>query len=148
MCHGKLGQWDEAIKSYVRCIELDTKSESATGFVLNLLEAFTCAERPEQLLRFVDDVERKGWMLPTEGPDADKYNAIFHGFRAIALKLTGKDSSEAEQAMRRFTAKPDFKITDWTWDELNGWLKTTKLAPDRKAAAERIITELQGAQIR
>ncbi len=147
MCHGKLGQWDEAIKSYVRAIELDTKSESATGFVLNLLEAFTCAERPEQLLRFVDDVEQKGWKLPTDGPDAGKYNAIFHGFRAIALKLTGKDSSQAEQAMRRFTAKPDFKITDWTWDELNGWLKKTKLAPDRKAAAEKIIAELQGTKI-
>ena len=31
--------------------------------------------------------------------------------------------------MQQYTSKRDFKIKDWTWDELNGWLKRTKLAP-------------------
>ena len=50
--------------------------------------------------------------------------------------------------MREFTGKPDFKITAWTWDELDQWLKTTKLAPDRKAAVEKIIAELQSDKTR
>ena len=144
MCHGKLGQWDDAVIAYTRSIELDMKSERALSVVFNLLEALTCAERSEQLLRFIEDVEKKGWKLPTEGPQVDKYNALFHGFRAIALKLSGKDSSRAEQMMRQFTSKPDFQITNWTWDELNGWLKKTTLPPDRKAAAQKIVSELQG----
>jgi tetratricopeptide (TPR) repeat protein len=144
MCYGKLGQWDDAIRAYTRSVEIDLQSERATAVVLNLLEALTCAERSEQLLKFVRDVEHKGWKLPTEGSSADKFNALFHGFRAIALKLSGMDASEAEQAMSQFTSNAEFKINDWTWDELNGWLKTTKLARDRKAAVEKIVKELQG----
>src|SRR5207253_2543876 len=97
------------------------------------------AERPEQLLQFVQEVEKKGWKLPTEGSQAAKYNALFHGFRAIALRMSGKDASAAERAMRQYTSKPGFKITNWTWDELNQWLKTTKLAPERKGAVEKTI---------
>ncbi len=145
MCYGKLGRWDEAIKAYTRGIDLDPKSELATGVVYNLLEALIVAERPEQLLQFVQDVEKKGWKLPTEGAAA-KYNAIYHGYRAIALLMSGKDASEAERAMRQFTGKPDFKITGWTWDEIDQWLKTTKLAPDRKAAVQKIVAELRGTK--
>ena len=83
MCYGKLGRWDEAIKSYTRSIELDLKSASATGVVLNLLEALTCAERPEQLLQFVETIEKKGWVPPKEGTSDSKYAALFHGFQAI-----------------------------------------------------------------
>ena len=129
MCYGKLDRWDDAIKSYTRSIELDMQSERGTGVVLNLLEALTCADRPEQLLQFVPSIEKKGWKLPKEGSEADKYAALFHGFQAIALVVSGKDASQAEQAMRRITGKPNFKITDWTWDELNTWFKKAKLAP-------------------
>jgi tetratricopeptide (TPR) repeat protein len=148
MCYGKLGRWDDAIKSYISGVDIALKSGGAATVILNLLEAFTCAERPEQLLEFVQTLEKKGWKRPTEGPAADSENALYHGFRAIALKLTGRDPSEAERMMRELTGKPSFEITDWTWDELNGWLKATKLAPDRKAFAERIIAELQGTRTR
>ena len=130
MCHGKIGQWDDAIKAYTHSIELDSKSENATGVVLNLLEALTCADRPELVLQFIQTMEKKGWKLPTEGASAGVYGALFHGLRSIALKLTGKDASQAELAMRQFTSKSDYKTVGWTWDELNNWLKTTKLAPN------------------
>jgi tetratricopeptide (TPR) repeat protein len=148
MCYGKLGRWDDAIRSYTRSIELDLKSEGATGVVVNLLEALTCAERPEQLLQFVESIKLKGWELPRAGAEAAKYSALFHGFRAIALMISGKDASEAEKAMRQFTGKPDFKVTNWSWDELNNWLKTTKLAADRKAAVEKVIAELERTETR
>ncbi len=148
MCYGKLGRWDEAIAAYTRSVEIDIKGDGATGHILNLLEALTVAERPDQLLQFVQDVEKKGWNLPQEGSTAAKYNALFHGFRAIALRMSGKDASEAERKMRQFTGKPDFKIATWTWDEMNEWLKTTKLSPDRKAAVEKIVDELKGTKSR
>jgi tetratricopeptide (TPR) repeat protein len=140
MCYGKLGRWDEAVAAYMRSIELDLKSPGATGVVLNLLEALVAAERPEQLLKFIQTIKAKGWEPSKEGEE----NALFHGFRSIALLMSGKDASEAERSMRQFTGKAGFKITGWTWDEINGWLKTTRLAPDRKAAVEKIVAELQG----
>jgi tetratricopeptide (TPR) repeat protein len=119
--------------------------ERTAGTILNTLEALTCADRPQELLRLLEAIEKKGWQMPSEGTQAARDNALYQGFRAMALRMSGKDASEAESAMRRFTGKPGFKITGWTWDELNQWRKTTKLAPDRKAAVEKIIAELQGS---
>src|SRR5207249_4097580 len=98
MCYGKLERWDEAIGSYTRSVELYLKKKDTvkvSGVICNLLEALIVAERPEQLLQFVQEVEKKGWKLPTEGSQAAKYNALFHGFRAIALRMSGKDASAA-----------------------------------------------------
>jgi tetratricopeptide (TPR) repeat protein len=143
-CYGKLGRWDEAIKAYTRSIELDLKSDAATGHILNLLEALVAADRSEQLLQFIQTVERKGWKLPKEGTPAAEYNALYHGFRAIALRMSGKDALDAERQMRQYTGKPGYKLTGWTWDELDQWLRRTKLAPDRKAAVGKLIAELKG----
>jgi tetratricopeptide (TPR) repeat protein len=145
MCLGKLGRWDDAIKSYTRGIELDITNAGVVGVVINLLEALTCAERPEQLLEFVKSIDKKGWKLPADDAPAGKYNAFFFGFQAMALLATGKDATEAEGMMRRLIAKRLYKDGDWTWDELNGWLKTTRIAPDRKRAVEKIIAELKGS---
>lgn len=144
ICYGRLGHWDDAIKAYRRSIELVPRIEDATGYLLNLLEALTCAERPNELLEFVQAIEKKGWKLPEIGSQVAKQNALFHGFRAIALLVSGKDASEAEIAMRQFSGQPGFQVTGWRWDELNNWLKTTKLAADRKAAVAKILGELQG----
>jgi hypothetical protein len=72
-----------------------------------------------------------------------KYNALYHGFRAIALRMSGKDASDAERMMRQLTSNPDYEIS-WDWDDLNQWLKRTKLVLARKAAVENNITELIG----
>jgi WD40 repeat protein len=144
MCYGKLDRWDEAITAYTRSVELDIKSANATGHIFNLLEALISAERPEQLLQFIEAVEKKGWKLPKESARAVKYSALFHGFRAMALHMSGQDATEAERMLHAITGKPGFKISAWTWDELDGWLKTTKLAPDRKGAVAKIIAELKG----
>ena len=144
MCYGKLGRWDEAVAAYTRGVEFEPKGDRATGAILNSLEALIIAQRPEQLLQLVHAVEEKGWELPKEGTKSASYNALFHGFRAIALRMGGQDSSEAERAMRQYSGKPDFKVTDWSWAELDQWLKTTKLAPNRKTAVEGIIAELKG----
>ncbi len=90
------------------------------------------------LLKFILTVEKKGWTL--EG----LYSALYHGFHAIARVMSGKDPAEAETAMRKIIDAKDFKIEGWSWDELDGWLKTTKLDSDRKAAIEKIIEELKG----
>jgi tetratricopeptide (TPR) repeat protein len=144
MCYGKLDRWDEAIAAYTRGVQLHEKSESATWAVLDLLEALVCAERPEQLLQFAKEVRAKGWELPVAGDGAARDNALFHGLQAISLTASGKDASEALRAMHEFTSRRTFKMTGWNWDEIDRWLKTTKIAPDRKAAAEKIVAELKG----
>ena len=68
-------------------------------------------------------------MPPSEGVSSDINFAAFHAYVAIALHESGKDASAEEQAMRRFTSKPDFKIVGWSWDEVDTWLKKTKLVP-------------------
>jgi tetratricopeptide (TPR) repeat protein len=146
-CYGKLGRWDEAIKAYTRSLELDVKGDDSAGRVLNTLEALIVAEKPEQLLGLIESVKARGWTLPKTGSGADKYGALYHGFRAMALISIGKDASEAERSMRAFTGKKGFAATGWTWDELDGWLKRTKLAADRKVAAEKILSELKGEQL-
>ncbi len=143
-CYGKLGRWDDAIKEYIRSIDADLNSQDAQSIILNLLEALTCAEHFEQLLQFVDTIEKKGWRLPPDDSASGRHNAFFYGFKAIAQRMTGKDPSGAERMMRQLTGRPGYKESNWTWEELNGWLKTTKLAPDRKAAAEKIVAELKG----
>jgi tetratricopeptide (TPR) repeat protein len=142
VCYGKLGQWESAIKAYTRSIELDLKSEAATDNLFNLLEAMIITGHPDELFQVLRTVEKKGWKLPKAGPNAARYGALHHGFRAMALRMGGKDATEAERAMRQFIARRDFKAAGWTWDELNEWLKTTKLAPDRKYAVEEIIAQL------
>ena len=146
LARGKLAQWDDAIKAYTRSVELDQKSESATIVVLDLMEALICAERPEQVMQFAQSIAAKGWVPPSDGSLAPRHNALYHGIQAIALRMTGKDASDAERTMRQFTAKPEFAEMDhaWRWDELDQWLKTTKIAPDIKVQAERIIHELKG----
>lgn len=150
ICCGKLARWDEAIQAYRRSVDLYFKTQdtaNVAGPICNLLEALLIADRPADLIKFVQTVEKKGWKLPTDGSRSAKYNAVFHGFRAIALRMSGEDSSQAELAMRQYTSKAGLKI-NWTWDELNQWLQTTKLAPDRKADVEKIIAELKGSPIR
>ena len=44
--------------------------------------------------------------------------------------------------MRRFTGQPGYTaVVGWSWDELDGWLKTTKLAPGRKAVVTALLFE-------
>jgi tetratricopeptide (TPR) repeat protein len=148
MCYGKLNRWEEAVVAYTRSIEMDSKGDRTTGVVCTLMESLVTAERPELLLQFVQAVDKKGWRLPKEGPQLVRYAHIFHGFRAIALLMDGKDATEAERAMRDVTGKPDFKPTGWSWVEMDAWLKATKLAPDRKAAVGKIVAELKGTPSR
>jgi tetratricopeptide (TPR) repeat protein len=144
-CYGKLGRWDDAIASYTRSVELDLKNGKVPGPVPSLLEAMICAERPGRVLPFVQSLEKKGWKLPAEGALSAEYNAFFYGFQAIALRMIGKDSSEPERMMRSLTGKPGYNRPGWSWDEFDGWFKTTKLAADRKAAVEKIVSELKNA---
>jgi len=148
MCYAKLGRWDEAITACTRSVELDIKSDDATSHILNLLQALISAERPERLFQFVESVEKKGWKLPKEGTDAAKYNAFFHAFRAVALRMTGQDATQAERMLHAITRKPGYKTTGWNWEELDAWLKKTKLAPDRKEAVDSIIADLKGTTTR
>ncbi len=145
-CYGKLGRWDEAIAAYTRGIELNLKSDRAYGVICDLLEGLICADRPEQLRPFIESIKTKGWELPKAGAAGEKYTVLFHGFCSIASIMIGEDASQSTQAMRQITGKPNFKVTSWIWDDLNNWLKKTKLAPDRKAAVEKIIAELQGTK--
>ena len=134
---GKLERWDEAIKEYILGVEHDLRSQRATQIVSNLLHALICAERPDQLFQFLETIKAKGWLPPSEGSSSDIHCTAFHAYVAIALHQSGKDASAEEQAMRRFTSKPDFKIVGWSWDELETWLKKTKLGPTARRPSSR-----------
>jgi hypothetical protein len=64
----------------------------------------------------------------------------------MALKMAGKDASLPERSMREITARPGYRSEGWSWDELDGWLKRSKISPDRRKAVEKIINELKGEQ--
>src|SRR5262249_54131715 len=136
--------WDDALKAYIRAVELDPKSEQATGYVLNTFEALVCAERPEQLFDFLRSVREKGWELPSMGEEATLEGVIYHGYTAIALAMSRKDTSESLKAMRALSRTAGFKTEGWSWDELDRWLKTTRLPADVKAAVESIVHEMKG----
>jgi tetratricopeptide (TPR) repeat protein len=142
LCYCKLYRWDEAIKAYNRGIDLDL---NRPGIVLDLIEAHIAAERPSQLFEVIEALEKRGWKLPTAGSRESEYTALYHGFRAIALHMIGKDASAAERAMREITGKKDYE-SNWGWNELNQWLKTTKLPPERKTVIVKIIDELKGTK--
>src|SRR5262245_31067534 len=110
MCYGKLNRRDAAIPAYARSIEFDVKSDQATGLLLNAFDALIIAEKPAELLTLVEKVRGKGWALPSSSAEANKYAALYHGFQAMALRMSGKDASDAERRMREFTAKKDFAI--------------------------------------
>ena len=110
MCYGKLGRWDEAIAAYLR-LELDVKSEQATGHVLNALEALVVAEKPEQLLSLVEKVGSNGWTLPKPGPNADKFISLFHGFPAMVKspmmpKTPPRPSARCERSRASRASRP------------------------------------------
>jgi tetratricopeptide (TPR) repeat protein len=144
MCLGKLRRWREAVAAYKRAIEMDPLDKSGNGTVYDCFEALIAAEQPDELLQLVQELKKKGFE-PQDKPGSDKYHALYQAFQAMALCMSGRDPHAAEQAMREFTNKRDFKITGWTWDELDEWLKTTKLQPDRKKAIEDIIRSLKGS---
>ena len=62
-------------KAYTRSLDLDLDSADTAGRVCDLFEAFVIAERPEELLHFVQTLDKKRWELPKEGRQAPKYPA-------------------------------------------------------------------------
>jgi hypothetical protein len=62
--------------------------------------------------------------------------------------MSGKDASEAELKRRDFTDRLRYRMTGHNWNELSGWLKRTKPAPNRTAAVEKMIGEFKGASTR
>lgn len=148
MCYGKLGQWDEAIGSYQRAFDLDPNSPRGTGTALNLLEAFIVSERFADAKPFADGLAQKKWQPQGNWPDhASQRRALFYGFQAIALLCLGKDADDMEKLMRQHTALTNMDASSWGWYEVNEWLKTTKLAPDRMARIERLLAELKGVTL-
>jgi tetratricopeptide (TPR) repeat protein len=143
-CYGKLAHWDEAIAAYTASVERDLTGPRSTGHVLNCLEAFIAADRPGDLFAFLQTIENKGWKLPSEGLQAKRNTALYHGFRAIALRATGQEAADDERAMRQITGNGNLDAGGWSWDEIDRWFQTTKLAPDRKEAVAKILDELRG----
>jgi hypothetical protein len=69
---------------------------------------------------------------------------LFYGFQAVAQRMLGKDAAELEKKMHQYAALTRMESMEWRWEEIDDWLKATKLAPDRKGAVSRIIAVLQG----
>jgi tetratricopeptide (TPR) repeat protein len=146
-CYGRLGRWDEALTAHKRAFELEAKEPTGTDAALHLLEAFILSGRPGEVEPFVAGLVQKKWQ-PREGtPDRlNQASAMFYGFQAVAQRVLGNDATELEKKMRQYTALTRMKRLIWSWVYIDDWLKTTKLAPDRKAAVEKIIGELKGVR--
>jgi tetratricopeptide (TPR) repeat protein len=145
MCYGKSGQWKGAINAYQRALELEPDTVRGTGTVLSLLEAYITSDSPADADQFADGLVKKKWQ--PKATDALRLNqdfALFYGFHAVARRALGKDATDLEKKMREYTVLAKMDQSKWGWDEINEWWKTTKLAPDRKAAVEVILAELKG----
>ncbi len=128
------------------CFRIDD-TPAINGRMCNLLEAYVIAERPGDLVAFVADLEKERAMGRPHVAAAERnhYLALFHAFQAMALHLQGKDATAAERQMRAVLRKSSFKKTDWGWDELDGWLKRTRIDTGRRRAIEQIVAELKAA---
>ena len=144
-CYGRLGRWDEAILAHKRAFELEAKGSTGTDAALGLLQAFIVSERPADVESFVAGLVEKKWQPREEKTNRlNRASAMFYGFQAIAQRMLGKDATELEKKMRQYAALTWMRGMNWGWEEIDDWLKTTKLAPDRKAAIQKILDELKG----
>jgi hypothetical protein len=148
-CYGRLSRWDEAFDAHNKASELEAKQTTGTDASLGLVEAFIVSERPEKIGLFIADLMEKKWQPREEKTNRlNKASAMFYGLQAVAQRMLGKDAAELEKKMRQYTALTKMQSMDWRWDEMDDWLKATKLAPERKAAVERIIAELKGRSLK
>jgi hypothetical protein len=144
-CYGRLSRWNEAFAAHKKAVELEAKQTTGTDATLGLLEAFLLSERPEKVGPFIADLMAKKWQ-PREEKTTRRIqaSALFYGFQAIAQRMLGQEATDLEKQMRQYTSQTRMENMDWRWDELDAWLKGTKLAPERKAAVEKIVAELKG----
>jgi tetratricopeptide (TPR) repeat protein len=136
----KLERWDEAITAYRKCHELNPKDSET---VLNLLAVMIVGGQPKEVLAFID----KLWApKPPSTPKERRDLALMHGLHAIANRLTSDEPTEssAEKKLFELTAVPGFKVTTWTWDEIDAWLAKVDVPDLKKATIRRIVEELKG----
>ncbi len=148
LCHTYLGQWDEARACYAKAFETAPEDARAPSFVLNLLEATICAERPEEVLRFFESLDAKGWKRKVNSTNAILFDAISVGIRAMAMRLTGQNADALEQQLAEMLDRPNVRVTDWSWKEIDGWLAKTKLDAAKLDPVKKIIAVLRRRQKR
>jgi tetratricopeptide (TPR) repeat protein len=144
-CYGRLSRWDEAFAAHRKAVELEAKQTTGSDATLGLLEAFLLRERPEKVGPFIIELMAKK-SQPREETTTRRIqaSALFYGFQAVAQRMLGQEATDLEKKMRQNTSQTRMENMDWRWDEMDAWLKGTKLSPDRKAAVEKIIAELKG----
>jgi tetratricopeptide (TPR) repeat protein/tRNA A-37 threonylcarbamoyl transferase component Bud32 len=143
-CQGKLGQWEEAVKAYRRSYQLNP---SATGNVLELLEALVVSGRPKEVCAFAAGLDRKTWSPPPPHTRPVARNLAFaNGLLAVAEQLTsdGDDETPAERRLLEITSVPGVDLSGWSWAEIDGWFAKADLPNRKKSAIARILDELKG----
>ncbi len=149
ICYGRLSRWDEALGAHKKASELEAKQTTGSNATLSLLEAFILSERAELVEPFIAGLREKKWQPREEKTShLDQATAMWSGFQALAQRMLGKDAAELEKKMRQHTALTRMQNMDWDWQEIDDWLKATKLAPDRKSAVEKILAELKGIPLK
>jgi tetratricopeptide (TPR) repeat protein len=144
MCQGKLGHWDEAVKAYQRSYQL---RPAHTGNVLNLLEGLVISGQAKEACRLAAGLDKKIWSPTLPYTRLERRNfALMNGLHAIALRLTSDEPGEsaAEKKLCELMADPGFKLTGWTWTEIDTWLAKVDIPESKKAAIRRLVEELKG----
>ena len=143
MCHGKLGRWDEALAAYTQAFETAPDGPKAPWIVLNLVEAMVCADRPGDAIRFFESLDRRSWAPKLAAADVIRFQGLSLGYRAIALRVSGKDAGEAEKRLAAFLDRPNVHVTGWSWDETDGWLARAKADGAALEAVKKIVADLR-----
>jgi hypothetical protein len=148
-----LGRWTQAIDALQRAVGTEpNRNEVCTLAVLHLLQVYLLGERPTEAEQLAITLDRKGW-LPSAA-NAVQHNqrlALFKGFQAAAKRMLGKDAGALENQVREaYLKNAVVNELAWSWAEFDNWLSSqaeVRLAPDRKAALEKIVLELKGITV-
>lgn len=142
-CLGKLGRWEEAVKTYQRGYKRDPLNR---GIALNLIEALIVSGQPKQARELIASLDKKIWAPePPLAPAVAANLTVLAGLTAIAERLITDDDAPTpgERAVLEFNSVPGLEL-GWTWDELETWFAKADLPAKKKAAVRRSLDELEG----
>jgi tetratricopeptide (TPR) repeat protein/tRNA A-37 threonylcarbamoyl transferase component Bud32 len=140
-CQMRLDRFTDAVTGFEKAVELAKDFREGYWVVLDLLEAMTCAGRAADVLDFLEKMDRKRWK-PEQTPHPHTVTAYLLGFRAIALRQTGKDPAGVEKQLAELLARPNLRVTRATAGELDSWPKNAKLPAERARAVTKIISSI------
>ncbi|KXA95917.1 hypothetical protein AKJ37_06510 [candidate division MSBL1 archaeon SCGC-AAA259I09] len=130
LAYSRIGKYEKALEDYNKAIDIDPRNMKAYK---NRAELYLFLEKFDESLKDSQKV--------LESSDEKKDTAIGLMLSIIAKKMLGEEVEENEEEYREICEK-DFK-TNWSFEELDSWLKSVNLDADKRGYLEEIVNLLR-----